>query len=500
MMFLRTGSGRAAGIRCIDLVFKAEMIMKKILTQYGIWAVALLIAAVSCAKETPGLTEEEIPDGALVCFSISSDQVETRTVYGDKDNTKKLQHIKWTPGDEIFIVMYDPSNYANHQAAYYVVEDKHWDATNEQRVNGMEQRGDTWWATVKLKEEKSTREIALDLLGLETAMNMTSAQIRSYEASLTPEQIASANAAFKESNQPLRWDKTWEKRSFVAYFIPSTQTKYQTDWLQDPKVSSSTTPQQPGGIVPQGGVTADGTSGFAMLPFHDCQPRFTLRGLGTSHIEAVPNMYYAHMYAENKNFKPTRKNASSPVYVPLEFNPFFTTFELTLTNPLDHEIGILGILFEDLQQYVGGPLLIQDITDPFNSYTVLSGLRTAGMYIYQFDHFYAAPESDPTNYVEYKTLKVPARVSPDEPGSFTFTFFCHPKTYRQMQLQIYYDIVRNPYGYPPGSLGPNQDTYAQDVLQLKNSSGQYYQFDAFKKHILTIGIPETVEDWTHAWF
>ena len=35
--------------------------------------------------------------------------------------------------------------------------------------------------------------------------------------------------------------------------------------------------------------------------------------------------------------------------------------------------------------------------------------------------------------------------------------------------------------------------YAQDILQLKNSSGQYYQFEAKKKHILTIGIPETVE-------
>jgi hypothetical protein len=100
---------------------------------------------------------------------------------------------------------------------------------------------------------------------------------------------------------------------------------------------------------------------------------------------------------------------------------------------------------------------------------------------------------NPTNFVEYKTLEVPAN------GSFTFTFFCHPKTYSRMQLQIYYDITRNIYGYPAGSLGPNNDTYAQDVLQLKNSSGQYYQFDAQKKHILTIGIPDTVEDWMHAY-
>lgn len=451
--------------------------MKKILTQYGIWAVALLIAVVSCAKETPELTGEETQDGALVCFSISSDQVETRTVYGDKDNTQKLQHIKWTPGDEIFIVMYDPSNYANHQSAFYVVEDKHWDATNEQRVNGMEKRGDTWWATVKLKEELSRREIALQLLDDPT--NMTTAQIQAFEANLTPEQIASANAAYKESNQPLRWDKTWERRSFVAYFIPSTQTNYQTDWLQSPNSSSG--PQSPGGIIPQGSITAD----WAYLPFHDCQPRFTLKGLGTSHLEAVPNMYYAHMFAENKNFKPTRKTATSPVYVPLEFNPLFTTFELTLTNPLDHAVGILGILFEDLQQAVSGSWVITDLTDPLNSYYVPGGgYHTAGMYIYQFDHFYAAPYNDPTNYVEYKTLQVPAN------GSFTFTFFCQPKTYSRMQLQIYYDVVRAQSIYG--------DTYAQDILQLKNSSGQYYQFEAYKKHILTIGIPESVEDYVHA--
>lgn len=447
--------------------------MKKILTQYGIWAVALLIAVVSCAKETPGLTEEEIPDGALVCFSISSDQVETRTVYGDKDYTKKLQHIKWTVGDEIFIVMYDPTNFANNQSATYVVEDKHWDATNEQRVNGMEKRGDTWWATVKLKEELSRREIALQLLGNDAA-SMSSTQIQNYEASLTTTQIANANAAFKESNQPLRWDKTWEKRSFVAYFIPSSQTKYQTEWLQD---------ELAGGILPQGGVTASGTSGLAFLPFHQNQPRFTLKGLGTSHIEAVPDMYYAHMYAENKNFKPTRKTATSPVYVPLEFNPLFTTFELTLTNPLNHPIGILGILFEDLQQKLSGSMVITDITDPIGSSSFSGEMDTAGLYIYQFDHFYAAPVDNPTNFVEYKTLQVPAN------GSFTFTFFCHPKTYSRMQLQIYYDVVRvqSPYG----------DTYAQDILQLKNSSG-YYQFEAYKKHILTIGIPESVENYLHA--
>lgn len=458
--------------------------MKKILTQYGIWAVALLIAVVSCAKETPELTGEETQDGALVCFSISSDQVETRTVYGDKDNTQKLQHIKWTVGDEIFIVMYDPTNFANNQSATYVVEDKHWDATNEQRVNGMEKRGDTWWATVKLKEELSRREIALQLLGNDAA-SMSSTQIRNYEASLTTTQIADANAAFKESNQPLRWDKTWEKRSFVAYFIPSSQTNYQMDWLQD---------EQSGGLLPQGGVTASGTSGYAYLPYHQNQPRFTLKGLGTPHIEAVPNMYYAHMYAENKNFKPTRKTATSPVYVPLVFNPLFTTFELKLTNPLNHPIGILGILFEDLQQSISGSLAVSDITDPLGSSSVVGGvMKTVGMYIYQYDHFYAAPVDHPTNFVEYKTLQVPAN------GSFTFTFFCLPKTYSRMQLQVYYDIVRNPFGLEPGSLGPNQDTYAQDVKQLMNSSGQYYQFDAFKKHILTIGIPKTVEDFQHAY-
>lgn len=402
--------------------------MKKILTHYGVWAAALVLMLVSCGKEGPeGVA---IQDGALVSFTICSEDVETRTVYGDKDYTQKLQYIKWTPGDEITIVMYNPDDFSEHQSAVYVVEDKHWNPDDEVKESGMEKRGNTWWATV------------------------------------TP----------KAGQEPLRWDKNWTSRSFVAYFIPSSQESYQTPWLGD---------EMEGGASPQGGISADwGTKGTAMLPYHDCQPRFMLKGLGTPHIEAVPNMYYAHMYAENKNFVPgPRKKSTSPVYVPLSFDPFFTSFELTLTNPLDHAIGILGILFEDLAQSLSGSLYIQDITNPY-SFSVPRGLHTAGVYIYQFDHFYAAPVNNPTHYVEYKTLQVPAK------GSFTFTFFCHPKTYRQMQLQIYYDIVRvaSEYG----------DTYAQDILPLKGSNGQYLQFAAGKKHILTIGIPESVEDYMYA--
>lgn len=82
-------------------------------------------------------------------------------------------------------------------------------------------------------------------------------------------------------------------------------------------------------------------------------------------------------------------------------------------------------------------------------------------------------------------------------GTLTLTIFCLPKTYSKMRLRVYYDIVRNVGGAPAGSLGPNMDKYAQDILPLKSSSGSYFSFTASHKHVLHVGIPEDVENWMH---
>lgn len=212
---------------------------------------------------------------------------------------------------------------------------------------------------------------------------------------------------------------------------------------------------------------------------HNNQPRFTLKGLGTSQLEAVPNMYYAHMFAEQE-IQPT---SLDDLDVTLVFNPLFTSFEVTLNNPLNKDIGLLGVLLIDGEQYTTGNMIISDLTNPY-SYSVGNNAKYAtGFYIYQFDEFYSDTVENPGHFIEYKTIKIPAN------GTFTLTLFCLPKTYKKLKLEVYYDIVRvqSPYG----------DTYASDTLPLASSSGQYFTFDAFKKHVLHIDIPETVESYFH---
>ncbi len=389
--------------------------MKKIFTPCGIWAVYLMLMFVSCSKETS--TEGTIPDGALVQFSIMSDEIETRTVYGEKytdpyDNNAKKQQILWKVGDEVTIVMYDPDNFADHQEAVYVVVD-----SPESMV----------W-----KPEVSRHRALVKI---------------------------------KDGYEPLRWNREWTKRKFVAYFVPSMQEEYITPWVSNSVL---------------GGLSSNwGDKGYAQLPMHNNQPRFTLKGLGTSQLEAVPNMYYAHMFAEQE-IQPT---SLDDLDVTLVFNPLFTSFEVTLNNPLNKDIGLLGVLLIDGEQYTTGNMIISDLTNPY-SYSVGNNAKYAtGFYIYQFDEFYSDTVENPGHFIEYKTIKIPAN------GTFTLTLFCLPKTYKKLKLEVYYDIVRvqSPYG----------DTYASDTLPLASSSGQYFTFDAFKKHVLHIDIPETVESYFH---
>lgn len=143
-----------------------------------------MLALVSCTKEKAG---KQVPDGALVHFTIASNEVETRTVYGEKyedpyDGNRKKQQILWKVGDEVIIIMYDPDNFADHQKATYVVVDTPEDMTWKPEVAHHR-------ALVKIKD--------------------------------------------MDGNEPLRWNKEWTKRKFAAYFVPSMQEAYQTDWLDN---------------------------------------------------------------------------------------------------------------------------------------------------------------------------------------------------------------------------------------------------------------------------
>ena len=77
----------------------------------------LTVLTVSCSKEQgSGLKE-----GDIIRFSVQSTDLETRTVYGERTSTK--QPILWTTGDQLHIVMYNPSDYSgDHQYAVYQVK------------------------------------------------------------------------------------------------------------------------------------------------------------------------------------------------------------------------------------------------------------------------------------------------------------------------------------------------------------------------------------------
>jgi len=72
---------------------------------------------VSCSKE-PG---HGLNEGDVIRFTVQSADMETRTMYGERTSTK--QPILWTTGDQIHIVMYNPSDYSgDHQYAVYQVK------------------------------------------------------------------------------------------------------------------------------------------------------------------------------------------------------------------------------------------------------------------------------------------------------------------------------------------------------------------------------------------
>lgn len=85
---------------------------------YGVICVWIGMLSVACNKEAES---SGIHDGELLRFTVGTSEIETRTYYGDKNSTNHTQAIKWEGGEELHLIVYDPSDYSQRQYSIYEV-------------------------------------------------------------------------------------------------------------------------------------------------------------------------------------------------------------------------------------------------------------------------------------------------------------------------------------------------------------------------------------------
>lgn len=92
--------------------------MKMRVPIYGVICVWIGMLSVACNKEAES---SGIHDGELLRFTVGTSEIETRTYYGDKNSINHTQAIKWEGGEELHLIVYDPSDYSQRQYSIYVV-------------------------------------------------------------------------------------------------------------------------------------------------------------------------------------------------------------------------------------------------------------------------------------------------------------------------------------------------------------------------------------------